>query len=230
MFTWPNELKPKVWTVVFRAKHYTGAPYTLDTFTKDLTAGAVVGIVALPLAIAFAIASGVKPEQGLFTAIVAGLLISLFSGSRQQIGGPTGAFVVIIYGIIEKYGYEGLVISTIMAGVLLVIMGLVRLGVIIQYIPHPVTVGFTSGIALIIFSSQIRDLVGLPMASVPADFLEKWEAYGGVLSRFDPLTAAVGISTVVLILLWPKISTRIPGAFVAIIFGTAVVQIFDLPV
>ena len=144
---------------------------------RDVVAGIVVGVVALPLALAFAIASGVPPERGLYTAIVAGFLISLLGGSRVQIGGPTGAFVVIVYGIVSKYGYEGLVICTMMAGAFLVVLGLARLGGLIKFIPYPVVTGFTSGIAVIIFSSQIKDFLGLKMGAVPAEFMDKWVAY-----------------------------------------------------
>ncbi|TAL17195.1 sulfate permease [bacterium] len=227
---WPTSLLPKTWTVVLRAKKYTGASYSKETFLRDLIAGIVVGIVALPLAIAFGIASGVTPEQGLATAIIAGFLISFLGGSRYQIGGPTGAFIVIIYGIVTRYGYDGLAVATMMAGVLLMVMGFARLGAIIQYIPYPVTVGFTSGIALIIFSGQIRDLFGLPMKSVPPEFVEKWEAYSTVLDKIDPLATAIGIGTVILVFLWPKVSRRVPGAFVAVIVTTIIVKVFDLPV
>src|SRR5512134_3617583 len=147
--------------------------YSTKQFWRDTVAGVVVGIVALPLAIAFAIASGVKPEQGLYTAVIAGFLISALSGSRVQIGGPTGAFIVIIYGIVQKFGYDGLVIATILAGVLLVVMGVAKLGAVIKYIPYPVTVGFTAGIALIIAARQFRDFLGLRMETVPAEFAEK---------------------------------------------------------
>src|SRR6185503_1048747 len=150
--------------------------YTRESLLRDVAAGVVVGIVALPLALAFAIASGVPPERGLYTAIVAGFLISLLGGSRVQIGGPTGAFVVIVYGIVTKYGYEGLVICTVLAGAILIVMGLARMGALIKFIPYPVITGFTSGIAVIIFSSQVKDFLGLRMGSVPAEFLEKWEA------------------------------------------------------
>src|SRR5512141_1193321 len=166
-----SKLEPKLLTVL--REGYNG-----ETFFKDLTAGIIVGIVALPLAIAFAIASGVKPEQGLYTAIIAGLLISVLSGSRVQIGGPTGAFIVIIYGIVQKFGYDGLAVATIMAGILLVIMGAVKMGTVIKYIPYPVTVGFTAGIALIIATGQLRDFFGFHMDKVPAEFMEKVVEYG----------------------------------------------------
>src|SRR3984957_10426868 len=151
--------------------------YNKEKFVADLIAGIVVGIVALPLAIAFAIASGVSPEKGLYTAIIAGFIISALGGSRVQIGGPTGAFIVIVYGIVQKYGVDGLTIATILAGIMLIIMGVLRMGSIIKFIPYPLIVGFTSGIALIIFSSQVKDFMGLKMDSVPSDFIEKWSAY-----------------------------------------------------
>jgi len=159
--------------------------YNREQLTRDVIAGVIVGIVALPLAIAFAIASGLSPERGLYTAIVAGFLISLLGGSRVQIGGPTGAFVVIVSGIVLKYGVDGLVIATLLAGFILVAMGLLRLGGAIKFIPFPVTIGFTSGIALIIFSSQVKDLLGLTMAAVPAEFLGKWGAYVGAFDSIN---------------------------------------------
>ncbi|MFN7944342.1 MAG: sulfate permease [Blastocatellia bacterium] len=204
--------------------------YSTKKFTADLTAGLIVGIVALPLAIAFAIASGVKPEQGLYTAIIAGLTIAALGGTRAQISGPTGAFVVIIYGIVQKYGYDGLATATIIAGVILIVMGLARMGAFLKFIPYPVTVGFTSGIALIIFSSQIRDFLGLQMASVPAEFVEKWTAYGHHLSSFNPLALAVGAGSLLIVILWPRITHKIPGSLVAIIAATAAVQLLHLNV
>ena len=153
------------------------ASYSKEKFTKDLMAGIIVGIVALPLAIAFGIASGVSPEKGLITAIIGGFIVSFLGGNSVQIGGPTGAFIVIVYGIIQAYGLEGLAIATFMAGLILVLMGCFRLGTIIKFIPYPIVVGFTSGIALTIFATQIKDLLGLSMDSVPADFISKWVAY-----------------------------------------------------
>jgi SulP family sulfate permease len=180
-----TKLEPKLVTVLREG-------YTRKQFYADLAAGLTVGIVALPLAIAFAIASGVKPEQGLYTAIVAGFVIAVLGGSRAQISGPTGAFIVIIYGIVQQYGYSGLAIATLIAGVLLIIMGLARMGALLKFIPYPVTVGFTGGIALIIFSSQIRDFFGLRMETVPAEFLEKWLAYGKNISTLNWRTLGVG--------------------------------------
>jgi SulP family sulfate permease len=218
-----EKIKPKIITVFKQG-------YSSPVFFKDLTAGIIVGIVALPLAIAFAIASGVKPEQGLYTAIVAGFLISLLSGSRVQIGGPTGAFIVIIYGIVQKFGYDGLVIATIMAGVLLIIMGFAKLGAVIKYIPYPVTVGFTAGIALIIATGQVRDLLGLHMEKVPAEFIEKIIAYSEHIGSITPVAALIGIATIAIVFLWPRVTQRVPGSLVAIMLTTAAVQFLDLPV
>ena len=218
-----SKLEPKLWTVI--KEGYSG-----EVFFKDLTAGIIVGIVALPLAIAFAIASGVKPEQGLYTAIIAGFLISVLSGSRVQVGGPTGAFIVIIYGIVQKYGYDGLVMATIMSGILLVIMGVVKLGAVIKYIPYPVTVGFTSGIALIIATGQIRDFFGLRMETVPAEFVEKVEEFIKHAGTFTPAAAAIGLLTLLIVVFWPRVTRRVPGSLVAIIVTTALVPLFNLPV
>ena len=191
--------------------------YNKKTFMSDLMAGIIVGIVALPLAIAFGIASGVTPEKGIITAIVAGLIISIFGGSKVQIGGPTGAFIVIIYGIIQKYGMEGLTIATLMAGLFLVLFGLLRLGTIIKYIPYPIVVGFTSGIAVTIFTTQIKDLFGLTLTSNPSDFLEKWGVYFQSFDTIDPWCALIGIVSVVVIAITPKFSKKIPGSLIAII-------------
>ena len=204
--------------------------YDRKQFIRDVTAGVIVGIVALPLAIAFAIASGVTPGRGLWTAIVAGLLISALGGSRVQIGGPTGAFVVIVYGIVQKYGIDGLTIATLFAGVLLIIMGLAKLGSVIRFIPQPVITGFTSGIAVIIFSSQVKDLFGLRMGALPADFLPKWGAMLSNAGLFTPAALAVSAATLVILILWPRVSHRIPGPFVALILSTVVVQMMHLPV
>jgi high affinity sulphate transporter 1 len=199
--------------------------YSRKQFTTDLMAGIIVGIVALPLAIAFGIASGVTPEKGIITAIVAGLIVSLLGGSKVQIGGPTGAFIIIIYGIIQQYGFEGLTIATLMAGVFLIMFGVLHLGTIIKYIPYPIIVGFTSGIALTIFTTQIKDLMGLTMTEVPSDFIEKWIAYVGSFPTIDPWSAAVGIGSVALIAVWPKLTGRtalgkLPGSLIAIIVMT----------
>lgn len=204
--------------------------YTREALTRDVIAGIVVGIVALPLALAFAIASGVPPERGLYTAIIAGFLISALGGSRVQIGGPTGAFVVIVYGIVAKYGYEGLVLSTILAGIILIVMGLARMGALIKFIPYPVITGFTSGIAVIIFSSQVKDFLGLKMGAVPPDFVAKWTAFSEHFGSLDWTTAAVALGTLIVLIVWPKISRMVPGPFVAMILATLAVQIFALPV
>jgi SulP family sulfate permease len=204
--------------------------YTRPQFVSDVTAGVIVGIVALPLAIAFAIASGVTPDRGLWTAIIAGFLISALGGSRVQIGGPTGAFVVIVYGIVQRYGVDGLIVATIMAGVFLVILGVAKLGSIIKFIPHSVVTGFTSGIAVIIFSSEIKDLFGLRMGAVPADFLEKWGAFAAHAGSFNPYAIGIGLLTLAIIIGWQRLHTRIPGPFVALIASTLVVQLLHLPV
>ena len=204
--------KPKL---VSTLKHYNRSK-----FMQDLMAGIIVGIVALPLAIAFGIASGVTPEKGIITAIVAGFMVSVFGGSRVQIGGPTGAFIIIIYGIIQQYGIQGLTIATLMAGVFLILFGVLRLGTIIKYIPYPIVVGFTSGIAVTIFTTQIKDLLGLTMATVPSDFTEKWIAYFHDISTIDWWTAMVGIVSIVIITLTPRFSKKIPGSLVAIIVMT----------
>ncbi len=204
--------------------------YNGEQALRDVVAGIVVGIVALPLALAFAIASGVPPERGLYTAIVAGFLISALGGSRVQVGGPTGAFVVIVYGIVQKHGYEGLVVCTILAGAILILLGLARLGALIRFIPYPVVTGFTSGIAVIIFSSQIKDILGLKMGAVPPEFLEKWQAYGEHFRSASIPTVLVGAGALVVLVVWPRISRMVPGPFVAMILATAVVKIWDLPV
>lgn len=204
--------------------------YTRAQFTSDLVAGAVVGVVALPLAMAFAIASGVPPERGLYTAVVAGFLISAFGGSRVQIGGPTGAFVVLVGAIVHQYGYTGLAVATFMAGIFLVVMGLARLGGAIKFIPYPVTTGFTSGIAVIIFSSQVKDLLGLRMGAVPLEFLEKWEAYWAHIGAVSWPTVALSAGCLAVLLLWPKVTKRIPGAVVVLVLATAVSALGGLPV
>ncbi|MEA2337509.1 MAG: sulfate permease, SulP family [Thermoanaerobaculia bacterium] len=204
--------------------------YTREALTRDIIAGVVVGIVALPLALAFAIASGVPPERGLYTAIIAGFLISALGGSRVQIGGPTGAFVVIVYGIVAKYGYDGLVLCTILAGIILIVMGLARMGALIKFIPYPVITGFTSGIAVIIFSSQVKDFLGLRMGAVPPDFVEKWTAYAAHIGTVHWTTVGLAAGTLLILIVWPKISRMVPGPFVAMVVATLAVQIFALPV
>jgi SulP family sulfate permease len=217
-------------TLAFKPKLLTTLRhYNKQQFTTDLLAGIIVGIVALPLAIAFGIASGVTPEKGIITAIVAGLIVSLLGGSKVQIGGPTGAFIIIIYGIIQQYGFEGLTIATLMAGVFLIMFGVLHLGTIIKYIPYPIVVGFTSGIALTIFTTQIKDLFGLTMETMPSDFIEKWVAYIGSFGTIDLWSAGVGIGSVAVIAAWPMIAKynnvlkKLPGSLIAIIVMTVAV-------
>ena len=204
--------------------------YDRKQFLADLTAGVIVGVVALPLAIAFAIASGVAPGRGLWTAIVAGFIISALGGSRVQIGGPTGAFVVIVYGIVQKYGIDGLTVATLMAGVILVGMGIARLGTTIKFIPRPVVTGFTSGIAVIIFSGEIKDFFGLQMGVVPSEFVAKWQSYLMNARAITPAALAVALVSMAIIVLWPRINHRIPGTLVALIATTAAVTYFHIPV
>jgi SulP family sulfate permease len=204
--------------------------YNRQQFNRDLMAGLIVGLVALPLAIAFAIASGVSPEKGLYTAIIGGFIISALGGSRVQIGGPTGAFIVIVYGIVQVHGVNGLIIATFMAGIILIIMGIARLGSVIKFIPFPLIVGFTSGIALIIFSSEVKDFLGLKMGTVPADFLEKWISYIQNFNSVNIYTVVIGVSTVAIILLWPKLTHKIPGSLIAILATTAAMQLLHLPI
>ncbi|MBR2225448.1 MAG: sulfate permease [Bacteroidales bacterium] len=194
--------------------------YDKKTLVQDLMAGVIVGIVALPLAIAFGIASGASPEAGILTAIVAGFLISFFGGSKVQIGGPTGAFIVIVYGIIQEYGMSGLMIATFMAGAFLILMGVLHLGTIIKYIPYPIVVGFTSGIALTIFATQIKDLFGMQIENVPADFLDKWVVYGHHLDTINWWALLIGVCSILIIIFTPKVSRRIPGSLVAIVLMT----------
>lgn len=199
--------------------------YSPDKFKNDLVAGIVVGIVALPLAIAFGIASGVSPTVGLITAIIGGFIVSAAGGCTVQIGGPTGAFIIIVYNIIATFGLEGLAIATLMAGLILIALGFFRLGTIIKFIPYPIVVGFTAGIALTIFSTQINDFLGLGLKNVPGEFIPKWGMYLSNLSHIDPTTLAVGIASLAIILITPRISRRLPGALIAIILVTAAVSL-----
>ena len=216
---------------MFRPKLFdTLKNYNRKQFSNDIMAGIIVGIVALPLAIAFAIASGVTPEKGLITAVVAGFIISALGGSRVQIGGPTGAFIVIVYGIVQVYGIDGLIVATFMAGIMLVIMGFARVGVIIKFIPHPLIIGFTSGIALIIFSSQVKDFLGLQMNAVPADFVEKWQAYFLHINSTNVYAISIAMVSILIIILWPKITEKVPGSLIAILVTTVIVQAFHLPI
>lgn len=204
--------------------------YSAAKFKDDLIAGIVVGIVALPLAIAFGIASGVSPTIGLITAIVGGFIVSMFGGNSVQIGGPTGAFIVIVYGIIAQYGLEGLAIATFMAGLILIMMGLFKLGTVIKFIPYPIVVGFTAGIALTIFSTQVNDFLGLGLTNVPSEFLPKWGVYFRNFGRVDWLTLGVAMASLLIIILAPKVSKKLPGALLAILIVTPVVYFLDLPV
>lgn len=196
--------------------------YNREKFAKDLMAGIIVGIVAIPLAIAFGIASGVGPTEGLVTAIIAGFIISVFGGSRVQIGGPTGAFIVIIYGIIQEFGVGGLAIATVMAGIMLVLMGVFKLGTIIKFMPYPIIVGFTAGIAITIFSTQMNDLFGMGIENVPANFVEKWVCYVEHIGQINWIAFAMGVATILIIALTPYISKKIPGSLLAIVIMTFV--------
>lgn len=199
--------------------------YTKERFVSDLMAGIIVGIVALPLAIAFGIASGVSPEKGLVTAVIGGFIVSFLGGSSVQIGGPTGAFIVIVYGIIQRYGIEGLAVATVLAGIFLMLMGALKLGTVIKFIPYPIIVGFTSGIALTIFTTQIKDLFGMNMESIPADFLSKWIVYVQHITTVSPWALLIGIISIAIIVFMPRISKKIPGSLVAIIIMTIVVYL-----
>lgn len=201
--------------------------YSKEKFTADLMAGVIVGIVAIPLAIAFGIASGVGPTEGLVTAIIAGFLISFFGGSRVQIGGPTGAFIVIIFSIIQQHGLGGLLIATIMAGVMLVLMGVFKLGNIIKFVPYPVIIGFTAGIAITIFSTQINDLFGLGLENPPANFIDKWMVYFQNFSSTNFITLGLGLLSILIIIFMPKISKKIPGSLVAIVLVTLLVWLLN---
>ena len=204
--------------------------YSAKRFSKDAIAGVIVGIVALPLAIAFAIASGVSPDKGLITAVIAGFIISTFGGSRVQIGGPTGAFVIIVYGIIAQYGYNGLLIATVMAGIFLIIFGLTKLGSVIKFIPHPVILGFTLGIAFLIFTSQISDFIGLGLTNLPADFIDKIKIISENILHASPYAVILSLATVFIIFTFHKISKRIPGTLVALLITSAAVYFLKLPV
>lgn len=214
--------------MVFQPKIFeTLKHYSKEKFTADLMAGIIVGIVAIPLAVAFGIASGVGPTEGLVTAIIAGFIISFFGGSRVQIGGPTGAFIVIVYGIIQQHGLAGLLIATIMAGIMLVLMGVFKLGNIIKFVPYPVIIGFTAGIAVTIFSTQIKDLFGLDIDNLPANFVDKWIVYFKNISETNLVTLLLGVLSILIIVLVPKISKKIPGSLVAIVVMTVAVWLLN---
>lgn len=217
-----NELRPKLFDVM--------KGYTKEQLIKDIISGIIVAIIALPLSIALAIASGVGPEQGLYTAIIAGFFISFFGGSRVQIGGPTAAFVVIIYGIVEQYRTDGLIVATILAGIILVIMGICRFGSLIKYIPYTITTGFTCGIAVTLFVGQLKDFFGLEIASVPSEFLNKVIAYVQNISTINLTSTIIGVVAIIIMLFWPKVTDKIPGSLIAIIITTAIVYFAKLPV
>jgi SulP family sulfate permease len=204
--------------------------YNREQLVADLTAGVIVGIVALPLAIAFAIASGLTPDRGLYTAVIAGFIISALGGSRVQIGGPTGAFVVIVYGIVQKHGVDGLMVATIMAGLMLVAFGLAKLGAAIKFIPFPVVTGFTSGIAAILIVQQLRDALGLQLTSAPPEFIERLSLYAANLHSINPSAVALSVGTLLVLWLWPRLSHTVPAPFVALIAATVLAQLLDLPV
>ncbi|EOU2059242.1 TPA: sulfate permease [Clostridium perfringens] len=204
--------------------------FSKEQFLKDLIAGIIVAIIALPLSIALGISSGVSPEKGLITAIIAGFIISLLGGSRVQIGGPTGAFVVIVFGIIQNHGVDGLIIATFMAGIILVLFGLLRFGSLIKYIPYPITVGFTSGIAITLLSTQVKDFLGLSITKTSSEFIPKWEAYISHMNTTNLYTLAIGLLALIILIFWPKINKKIPGSLIALIVTTLVVFIFNLPV
>jgi len=197
---------------------------------KDVLSGVVVGIIALPLAIAFAVASGVSPEKGMITAIIAGFLISVFGGSRVQIGGPTGAFIVIVFGIVQKYGIDGLIISTVLSGLLLILFGILKLGSLLKYFPYPLVVGFTSGIAVVIFSTQVKDAFGLAIDKVPSDFIEKWTVYFQNFQHINMYALAITLITILIVVFSTKLTKKIPGSFIAIVLLTFAVQFFKIPV
>lgn len=217
-----NELRPKLFDVM---KGYTKAQ-----LLKDIISGIIVAIIALPLSIALAIASGVGPEQGLYTAIIAGFFISFFGGSRVQIGGPTAAFVVIIYGIVAQYGTDGLIVATILAGIILVIMGICHFGSLIKYIPYTITTGFTCGIAVTLFVGQLKDFFGLSIKSVPSEFLDKVIVYAKNIKSVNITASLIGLSAIAIMLIWPKITDKIPGSLVAIIITTAIAYFAKLPI
>lgn len=215
---------PKTFTV------YKRKGYTKDQFRSDVISGVIVGVLALPLAIAFAIASGVSPEKGLITAVVAGFIISFLGGSRVQIGGPTGAFVVIVVGIVHQYGYEGLIISTILAGIFLIGFGLMKLGNLIKFFPYPLIVGFTSGIGLIIFTTQVKDFLGLTTGPLPSDFIGKWKIFFESIRSINAWSLAFGLSTVIIMGFSRKFTKKIPGAFIAIILMTLAATLLKAPI
>jgi len=214
---------PKTWSLFKKGLLF-------KNLSNDIFAGIIVGIVALPLAIAFAVASGVSPDKGIITAVVAGFIIALLGGSRVQIGGPTGAFIIIVYGIIQKYGFDGLMISTILAGFMLIAFGFLRLGSVLKFFPHPLIVGFTSGIALVIFSTQIKDAMGLPIDKLPAEFIAKWEVYLHQMQNFNLSAVLITVGTIIITLFSGRLIPKVPGSFIAIVVMTVIVAVFGLQV
>ncbi|MEG0641784.1 MAG: SulP family inorganic anion transporter [Clostridium sp.] len=217
-------MKPKLIGMLKRGE------ITKESASKDIIAGVIVAIIALPLSVALAISSGVSPEKGLITAIIAGCIISLLGGSRVQIGGPTGAFVVIVYGIVQTYGLNGLIIATIMAGIIMILLGLLKFGSVIKYVPYPITVGFTAGIAITLLSTQIKDFFGLNIQSVPSEFIPKWIVYFENLDSINYMALLIGVCSLIIMILWPKINKTIPGSLIALVVTTVIVKIFNLPV
>jgi SulP family sulfate permease len=214
--------KPKLFTCL--------RDYSLSQFLKDVVSGIIVGIIALPLSIALGIASGVTPQVGLITAIIGGFFVSLLGGSRVQIGGPTGAFIIIVLGIINQYGITGLTVATLMAGIILIVMGLAKFGNLIKFIPYPITTGFTNGIAVVIFSTQIKDFFGFNLSHVPSEFIEKWSTYFSNIDKINPTAMLLGIATVLIIVLLPKVNDKIPAPLVAIVAVTVAAQLLKLDV
>jgi len=219
-----EKMSPKIFNLIKEKK------ITKEQVMKDVVAGIIVAVIALPLSIALGISSGVSPEKGLITAIVAGFIISFLGGSRVQIGGPTGAFVVIVYTIVQSYGINGLIIATLMAGIMLVIMGVLKLGNLIKYVPHTITVGFTSGIAITLLSTQFKDFLGLNIENVPAEFIPKWQSYFTNIGTLNITALLVGIACILIMVYWPKVNKTIPGSVIALILSTVAVQLFNLPV
>lgn len=217
-------MMPKLFTMI------KGGEITKEQMTIDIIAGIIVAIIALPLSIALAISSGVSPEKGLITAIFAGFMISFLGGSKVQIGGPTGAFVIIIYSIIQEYGLNGLITATIMAGIILVIMGLLRFGSLIKYVPKTITIGFTSGIAITLMSTQIKDFFGLNIDNVPAEFFPKWQSYFENMNSLNIWSLIIGLMCIFIIILWPKVNKTIPGSMIALVIATLLVKFLNLPV
>jgi len=217
-----SKLKPKLFSVM--------KTYTWKQFYKDVISGIIVAIIALPLSIALAIASGVSPERGLYTAIIGGFIVSFLGGSRVQIGGPTGAFMVIVLGVIAEYGLDGLILATMIAGVMMMLFGLFKLGSVVKFMPYPIITGFTSGIAVVIFTSQVNDFFGMNISNLPGEVLGKWASYFTHLSSIDLTTTLLGVAAFVIILVWPKINKTIPGTLIAILLTSAAVLIFNLDV